>query len=75
MLAGVAVPVNVGVLSLVIRSLEEEPLSLAASRTGAEGAGVDGVDGDGGAARDRANVACDVGRRGGERVVTIDPGA
>ena len=31
-------PVNVGVVSLVIRSLEDDPVSLAASSTGAEGA-------------------------------------
>ena len=32
------VPVNVGVVSLVIRSVEEEPVSLAAASSGAEGA-------------------------------------
>ncbi len=32
------VPVNVGVVSLVIRSLEDEPVSLAGSSAGAEGA-------------------------------------
>lgn len=33
-----AVPVNVGVVTFVIRSVEDEPLSLAAARMGAVGA-------------------------------------
>ena len=38
MLPAAAVPVSVGVVSFVIRSLEETPLSLAAVSTGADGA-------------------------------------